>query len=84
MRTRALERSDLACMLALNTDAEDKFLEVGVGVEHPHMQVARPTLCHFMCIQLLGQCIIPYEIYHLINCIHYLLYFLSNFMLTLY
>ena len=27
-------------------------------------------------IQLLGQCIVPYEIYHPINCIHCLLYFM--------
>ena len=31
--------------------------------------------------QLLGQCIVPYEIYHLINCIHYLLYFHAYFVL---
>ena len=26
-------------------------------------------------VQLLGHRIVPYEIYHLINCVHYLLYF---------
>ena len=32
-------------------------------------------------VQLLGQCIVPYEIYHLINCIRYLLNFhLSSFL----